>query len=212
MPRHDRFATSFIGLLSILGVRCLSPDYSKITVLCPAESPACPPEMVCVSGICQVMSAGDGTNNSPADFGADFGATDMQIVSLCPNGRDEPIGQARGCPGTFTKGKASSQCPLGWSLCQDLSKVDLTLCGTVKSFYASSISGYWSGTMTLETCGGGISNQLFYGCGVLGRLSTIKCGGFPRVIDLVGPWSATDGTISSASLTDSAQGVLCCPP
>lgn len=208
MPRHDRFTVSFIGLLSILGAGCLSADYSKITVLCPVESPTCPPEMMCVSGVCQAMSEGDGSNNAPSDFGT----TDMQITSLCPNGRDEPIGQARGCPGTFTKGKASLQCPVGWSICQGVSKVDLPVCRTVKSFYAATPSGYWLGTPDQETCGGAVGNQLFYGCGAMARTSTAQCGGFPRVIDVTGPWLAPDGTITTASLTDSAQGVLCCPP
>lgn len=208
MPRHDRLTLCFVGLLSMVGGGCLSPDYSKITVLCPAESPTCPPEMVCISGICERVSAGDGSNN-PA---ADGGTTDMQIVSLCPNGRDVQIGQARGCPGTFMKGKASLQCPVGWSICQGVAKVDLAFCGTVTSFYAATPSGTWFGTQDQEMCIGAAGNQLFYGCGAIGRVSTAKCGGFPRVIDVTGPWSAMDGTIASATLTDPAQGVLCCPP
>lgn len=207
MPRHDRIIFPLSTLIAVLmSTACVEPDYSKITVLCPAESPLCPVGMVCVSGQCRAAS-GDAAVST--DGSGDLGAVDMTTGTICPNGRDQIFGQAVGCPGAFTAGKASQQCPATWSPCPSAVKVDLAACKAASSFFASAVSGYNLGA---ETCGSAIGNQLLYGCGNLGRDSTAQCGGFPKVIDVKGPWATTDGTLATASLTDMNQGVLCCPP
>ena len=207
MPRHDRMTLSLSTLIAVLlPTACVEPDYSKITVLCPAEAPLCPVGMVCVSGQCRAAS---GDAAAVIDGAGDLGDTDMAMGTICPNGRDVVFGNARGCPGVFASGKASQQCPATWSPCQSAGKVDLAGCKAASSFFASAVSGYNLGA---ETCGAAIGNQLFYGCGKLGRDSTAQCGGFPKVIDVNGPWTTTDGTLATASLTDTKQGVLCCPP
>lgn len=210
MPRHDRplLLSSLFIAIGLSGA-CIVPDYSRITVLCPSESPDCPAGQSCVAGVC--VSASDGAAPAgPSDASIDFSAADMG--SLCPKGKDQIFGQARGCPGAFAAGKAAMQCPSGWAPCSSTARVDLAACMQAPGYFASSQSGYWLGTMAQETCGAAIGNQLFYGCGLAGRVSTARCGGMPMVVDVTGPWSASDGTLTTAALTDPSQGVLCCPP
>lgn len=212
MPRHDRlFPTLPILCLISLSGACIEPDYSKITVLCPAESPQCPSGMTCISGVCRPESSTDGgtTTDGPA---GDLAGADMATANLCPQGRDVVFGNARGCPGSFSRGKASSQCPSGWAPCQNAAKVDLPTCKASGAFFAAAVSGYWLGMPSSESCGAAAGNQILFGCGTLGRSSTAQCGGLPRVIDVAGAWSTTDGTLATAALSDATQGVLCCPP
>jgi len=87
---------------------------------------------------------------------------------------------------------------------------DQAACDSVAGFFAADIPAYWMGTMSQETCGTAGSNQLFYGCGGAGRAGVKKCGGFPRVIDLLAGWTSSNGTLANAANTQASQGVLCC--
>lgn len=210
MPRHDCSASTLSLLFCVLTIGgCFEPDLSKVTVLCPGSSP-CPAGTVCVDGICK-SSVEDAATSSDGSA-TDLQSSDGMSASLCPQGGDVVFGNARGCPGTFASGMASKQCPSNWNLCTNATKVDLTSCRAAKSFFAAAVSGYQLGAPPQEMCGSAVGNQLLYGCGTMSRVSTAQCGGLPRVIDVMGKWTAPDGTLATAALTDPAQGVLCCPP
>lgn len=212
MQRCDRLVHFFASIIvAILINGCYQIDYSKTTVTCTAANPDCPPGLSCQNEICVQIADAAGSSDAgvPSDLKTDDLATNP---TLCPGGGDKPIGAARGCPGAFAAGKASQRCPVGWTICKTLSQVDSAICMNISSFYVSSQSGYWTGNMSNETCGAAIGNQLLFGCGSGGRVSKGTCGGMPRVVDVAGPWSASDGTVTTAALTDGAQGVLCCPP
>lgn len=87
---------------------------------------------------------------------------------------------------------------------------DLAACNSLPGFFAADQSAYWMGTMSQETCGNALANQLFYGCGNAGRAGVKMCGGFPKVIDLGTGWTSTNGTLAQAMNTNPAYGVLCC--
>ena len=217
-PRRDQRSSNqaAVTLLLILGAlspACYENDYTRITVTCSIDSPSCPPGFRCEVNTCVSLPPADG-GSSQEDASMDLSQTgDLAAQSsICPGGGDKLIGSARGCPGTFQAGKAALRCPSGWAPCAASTKVDLQICQSLPSFFAGAQSGYYIGTMSNEMCGSAVGNQLFYGCGSMGRASTAKCGGLPRVIDVTGSWSATDGTLSTAALTDPNQGVLCCPP
>ena len=200
-------------LLSLGG--CFQPDLNKVTVLCPADSPSCPAGMVCEAGVCVApandMSVGGAIDAS--DAGTVDGATDDQAASVvgCRAKGGTYLGpSATGCAGSFTSGGAAMICANGWAPCSSSAGVDSAACGAVGSFFAAEVPAFWIGTTSMETCGGAAGNQLLYGCGTAGRLGTAKCGGLPRVLDMAGMWSTSNGTLAGASNSDQKQGVLCC--
>lgn len=211
MQRCDRFVHILAILILPMFMACFQVDYSKTVTTCTAANPECPPGLFCQNEICVQRSDSDGAADSGVT--TDLNKVDLaENPTLCPGGGDKPIGAARGCPGAFAAGKASQRCPAGWAICKTIAQVDPSICMNIASFFVSTQSGYWTGNTSNENCGAAIGNQLLFGCGAAGRSSKGTCGGMPRVVDVAGPWSASDGTVTTAALTDGAQGVLCCPP
>ena len=87
---------------------------------------------------------------------------------------------------------------------------DQATCNAVAGFFVADQPAYWMGTMSQETCGTAISNQLLYGCGAAGRAGNKLCGGLTRVLDLGAGWTSSNGTLTNAANTQASQGVLCC--
>ena len=171
---------------------CYQPDPTKIEVV--TDGPAGSPE--------------DASTTADSGPNADL----AMPPSGCTGGGGVRLGAAWGCLGPFTVGNAAGLCRAGCSLCQDATGI--TACSTTPKFYAGKSSGYYIGSKASETCGASAVNQLLFGCGSAGRGSTKMCGGFAQVTDVGGgsAWTSADGTLSSASNSDPAQGVLCCCP
>jgi hypothetical protein len=87
---------------------------------------------------------------------------------------------------------------------------DSAACSAMAGFGAADQPAFWNGTMSQETCGTSLGNQLFYGCGVAGRAGVKKCGSFPNVIDLGTSWSSSNGTLAQAANSNPQHGILCC--
>lgn len=168
---------------------CYAPDPTKIDLVMDSSTPDSAPQ-------------------------ADLLATmqDAGPVSQCKVGGGIQLGVAWGCAGAFPAGGALGLCKAGCRLCT--SQTGIAGCATAANYYAAEVSGYWFGTMSQETCGGSSVNQLLYGCGMGGRVSTKSCSQFPNVLDVGGASSlrSPDGTLSSASNSDPSHGVLCCCP
>lgn len=190
---------------------CFQPDLTKVTVLCPSESPSCPAGMVCSGGVCTTPPQADAA--VPIDLGIVDGPGGDSSSSTpgCKGQGAVYLGpSATGCPGTFQAGGADTLCASGWTACTSSAGVDQATCVSAGSFFAAEVPAFWIGTVSMETCGGAAGNQLLYGCGSAGRSGTAKCGGLPRVMDMMGVWSTTNGTLAGAANSDPKQGVLCC--
>ena len=200
--RHATLTAVFISA-------CYNPDPDNVQISCSAENPACPQNQSCVSGLCTDSADAAAT---PPDMAVsiDAGGEDMVQRSGCASGGGIALGAASACAGSFSKGKAATLCASGFTLCSKAAQV-APACATIGSFYAADVPVYYVGTPDNESCGAAAFGQLLAGCGTAGRLSTAKCMGFPRVIDVLGTWTTNDGTLGQASNSDPSQGVLCCP-
>lgn len=166
--------------VSALLLGCFQPDLSKVTIICSSDAPGQCPE-------------GQQCLNGRCSV-ADLAVSDASATDGGPDAAtSQPDMAVSGC-------KTALGVPIA----------DSAACDSVAGFFAGDISAYWMGTMSQETCGTAISNQLFYGCGGAGRAGVKKCGGLPRVIDLGSGWTSSNGTLANAANTQASQGVLCC--
>lgn len=197
-----------IVLAALLGPACFQPDLSKVQIICTVGAPECPDGQVCIGGLCGVFDLAV----SPSDMATspEMGTGDLAANSGCANGAGTIVGAGSACAGTFVKGKAASLCAKGYSPCSTAAPLGAA-CSSLGSFFAADVPVYYVGSPDAETCGAAAFGQLLAGCGTKGRLSTAKCQGFPRVIDVLGTWATMDGTLGQASNSDPTQGVLCCP-
>lgn len=196
-------------LLALSG--CFQPDLTRVTVLCPSESPNCPTGMVCVGGVCMPPPEADGAVPVDGEVADATGGDSASSVMGCRGQGAVYLGpSATGCPGTFTAGGADGLCATGWASCTSAAGVDQMTCNTAGSFFAAEVPAHWVGTVDMEMCVGADFNQLLYGCGIGGRTGTAKCGGLPRVRDMSGAWSTPNGTLAGAKNDDPKQGVMCC--
>lgn len=166
--------------LSVFLAGCFQPDPSKVTIICSSDAPGQCPEG-------QRCLNGQCGVADPAV--SDAGPVDSGSDAATP----QPDMAVAGC-------KTAIGVPVA----------DSAACDSVTGFFVADQPAYWMGTMSQETCGTAISNQLFYGCGAAGRAGAKKCGGLPRVIDLGSGWTSSNGTLANASNTQASQGVLCC--
>jgi|JI10StandDraft_1071094.scaffolds.fasta_scaffold71262_6 hypothetical protein len=174
--------------LSFLLVGCFQPNTDLVKIIC-ADPGQCPEGQTCVlnageqQGIC--AAAGDMAMATPTDGGTDA-ATDGS--SPAPD----------------------MSVPLGCKNPGAVAVPDATACSMLVGFFAADQPAYWVGTMSQETCGTALGNQLLYGCGAVGRAGVKLCGSFPKVIDLGTNWSSSNGTLAQAANTNPAHGILCC--
>lgn len=191
-------------LSALIWSGCYNPNPDSFTVICPAESPQCPDGKVCVAGVCVVPDAGASTDGSITDQAMPPGGCATGIAA-------KPLGMnAAGCPGVFSAGQARSRCGTGYAPCTAASSVNTATCNQETGFFMADQPVFWLGAMDSETCGTSIVNQLLAGCGSAGRAGTLRCGGFPKVIDLGNDVLSMNGSLDQTSNSNASYGVLCC--
>ena len=191
---------------------CFNPDLSKVQIICGTGQPECPEGQkcsleVCVAEVVDMSLLSDQTVVPVPDSGT---PPDLMLTG-CKNAQGQKVGIAWACPGAFSTGSAVGQCSANFAPCAAAAGIDLAACQRLAGFYVADQPAYWLGTMSQETCGTSLGNQLFYGCGSAGRAGSKNCGSFTVVADLGGSLKSSNGSLASLSNTDSAQGVLCCP-
>ena len=157
-----------------------------------ARSPSspCPEGQICVNDLCS--TAADAASIPPDAAVAGDGATSEDMSQ-------SPAPDMTAVPG----------CRLG----NGGRIATLAECDSVPQFYAANQSAFWGAFPADEIqCLAALGNQLLYGCGSAGRVGTKKCGGLPKVRDVMAgsTWQSTNGSLSAASNSSAAEGVLCC--
>ncbi len=205
---------ALLGLLTLLigpGDGCFNPDLSQVTLLCDSTQPECPDGQSCIDNRC----VPPGADLSAANDGS--GALDMSTGSGCADGSRNAVGIAYACAGGFAAGKARQLCAAGWRVCTKAAGIEQTACNKLSAFFVADVPASYQGNPGNESCSGGSSNPLWYGCG--SRQSGVRMGsrGCQGFINLLDCRSATGVTCSTGNLSldttaDSAStdGVLCC--
>lgn len=146
---------------------------------------------ICVNGLCSTAAADAASMPADAAVSSDGASSDDMSQSPAPD----------------------MTAPPGCRLGNGVRIATLAECDSVPQFYAANQSAFWGAFPADELqCLGALSNQLLYGCGSAGRVGTKKCGGLPRVRDVMAgsTWQSTNGTLSAASNSSATEGVLCC--
>lgn len=199
-----------LALFSVLLVGCFSPGDPPLR--CSPEQPACPDGLVC-SGVECVAPGGD--------LGQ---AVDLSVVSLCADGKGQPIGTKGAwlCPGTFVFGKAAGQCASSGKICTDSTAITDSECTGVKSGFFISAGWGSADPSNPATSECNMQNAPFpsvggwFGCGAATVTTTKGCLGFrPFLRCMTSTKLYCSGlppyTVDAVQNLEPLNGVICCP-